>query len=148
MVGWHHRLDRHEFEQTLGDSEGQGSLACCSPWGHGELDTTEQLNNHHTQRLSRSKLIIVPLRKHSDRTSNSTRSQTLQFEAEYAPPVTPHHGRYKGQSPQEDWEGVWWGGVGRLAGGPSALPSLSHTLSLLKFFGFAMWRTGNAITFT
>ena len=34
MVGWHHRLSGHEFEQTLGDSEGQGSLACCSPWGH------------------------------------------------------------------------------------------------------------------
>ena len=33
MVGWHHRLDGQEFEQTLGDSEGQGSLACCSPWG-------------------------------------------------------------------------------------------------------------------
>ena len=35
----------HEFEQTLGDSEGQGSLVCCSPWGHKESDTTEQLNN-------------------------------------------------------------------------------------------------------
>ena len=33
MVGWHHRLNGHEFEQTPGDSEGQGSLACCSPWG-------------------------------------------------------------------------------------------------------------------
>ena len=33
MLGWHHRLSGHEFEQTLGDSEGQGSLACCSPWG-------------------------------------------------------------------------------------------------------------------
>ena len=33
-VGWHHRLDGHEFEQTLGDSEGQGSLVCCSPVGH------------------------------------------------------------------------------------------------------------------
>ena len=39
-VGWHHRLNGHEFEQILGDSEGQGSLACCSPWGHKELDTT------------------------------------------------------------------------------------------------------------
>ena len=38
MVGWHHRLNRHEFEQTLGDSEGQGSLVCCSPWGLKELD--------------------------------------------------------------------------------------------------------------
>ena len=45
MVGWHHQLSGHEFEQTLGVSEGQGSLACCSPWGHKELDMTEQLNN-------------------------------------------------------------------------------------------------------
>ena len=45
MVGWHHRLNGHEFEQTSGDSEGQGSLAFCSPWGHKESDTTEQLNN-------------------------------------------------------------------------------------------------------
>ena len=36
MVGWHHRLNRHEFEQTLGDGEGQGSLVCSSPWGHKE----------------------------------------------------------------------------------------------------------------
>ena len=34
MVGWHHGLDGHEFEQTLGDGEGQGILACCSPWDH------------------------------------------------------------------------------------------------------------------
>ena len=41
MVGWHHRFNGHEFEQTLGDSEGQGSLVCCSPWGHKELDMTK-----------------------------------------------------------------------------------------------------------
>ena len=40
MVGWHHRLSGHEFEQTLGDSEGQGSAACCSPWGLKESDIT------------------------------------------------------------------------------------------------------------
>ena len=45
MVGWRHRLNGYEFEQTLGDGEGQGSLVCCSLWGHKELDTTEQLNN-------------------------------------------------------------------------------------------------------
>ena len=44
MVGWHHRLNGHEFEQTPRDSEGQGSLACFSPWGHREPDTTERLN--------------------------------------------------------------------------------------------------------
>ena len=46
MDGQHHRLDGHEFEQALGDGEGQGSLACCSPWGHKELDTTWRLNNN------------------------------------------------------------------------------------------------------
>ena len=46
MVGWHRRLNRHEFEQTLGDSEGQGSLVCCSPWGCKQSDMTEQLNNN------------------------------------------------------------------------------------------------------
>ena len=46
MVGWHHGLDGHEFEQGLGDGEGQGSLVCCSPWGRKELDMTEQLNNN------------------------------------------------------------------------------------------------------
>ena len=44
MVGWHHRLNGHEFEQAPGDGEGQGSLAWCSPWGCKELDTTERLN--------------------------------------------------------------------------------------------------------
>ena len=46
MVGWHHRLNGHEFEQAPGDGEGQGSLVCCSPWGFKELDTTERLNNN------------------------------------------------------------------------------------------------------
>ena len=44
MVEWHHRLNRHEFEAALGVGDGQGSLACRSPWGRKELDTTEQLN--------------------------------------------------------------------------------------------------------
>ena len=45
MVGWHHQLNEHEFEQTPVDSEGQGSLACCSPWGRKESDMTERRNN-------------------------------------------------------------------------------------------------------
>ena len=44
MVGWHHQLYRHEFEQALGVGDRQGSLGCCSPWGHKELDMTEWLN--------------------------------------------------------------------------------------------------------
>ena len=44
MVGWHHLLNGHEFEQAPGVGERQGSLACCSPWGLKESDTTEQMN--------------------------------------------------------------------------------------------------------
>ena len=44
MVGWHHQLSGHEFEQALGIGDGQGGLTCCSPWGHKESDTTESLN--------------------------------------------------------------------------------------------------------
>ena len=43
-VGWHHRLDGHEFEQAPGVGDGQGSLACCSPWVRKESDTAEELN--------------------------------------------------------------------------------------------------------
>ena len=51
MIGWHHRLDGYEFEQVLGDGDGQGSLPCCSPWGHKESDPTEQLNNNNNSML-------------------------------------------------------------------------------------------------
>ena len=44
MVGWHHQFNGHEFDQAPGVGDGRGILACCSPWGHKESDTTEQLN--------------------------------------------------------------------------------------------------------
>ena len=47
MVGWHHPLNGHEFEQTPGDSEGEGSLACCSLWGRKELYMNERLNHKY-----------------------------------------------------------------------------------------------------
>ena len=50
MVGWHHRLNRHEFEQAPGVGDGQGSLGCCSSQGCKESDTTEQMNNNNIQR--------------------------------------------------------------------------------------------------
>ena len=46
MVGWHHKLNGHKFEQTLGDGKGQGSLVCRSPWRHKDSDTTERLNSN------------------------------------------------------------------------------------------------------
>ena len=51
IVGWHQQLDGHEFEQALGVGDGQGSLACCSPWGHKESDLTEQLTEQDCQPL-------------------------------------------------------------------------------------------------
>jgi len=45
MVGWHHQFSGHKFEQAPGNGDGQGSLACCSPWGCKESDATERLNN-------------------------------------------------------------------------------------------------------
>ena len=49
MVGWHHQLDGHEFEPAPGDGDGQGGMACCSPWGGRESHTTELLNNNNNQ---------------------------------------------------------------------------------------------------
>ena len=56
MVGWHHQLNGHEFEQASGDGEGQESLACCSLWRYKESDTTEQLNN--SNKIQEEKSII------------------------------------------------------------------------------------------
>ena len=62
MVGWHYWHNGHEYEQALGDGEGQGSLVCCSPWGRKESDTTEPLNNSNnniSQILSRQYAIAI-----------------------------------------------------------------------------------------
>ena len=56
IVEWHHGLNGHEFEQALGDGEGQGSLACCSPWGQKESDRTEGLNSYYVS-INRTHLI-------------------------------------------------------------------------------------------
>ena len=58
MDGWHYQVNGHELGQTPGDSEGQGGLACCSPWGHKESDMTEQLNNSPISNYS--ELIQLP----------------------------------------------------------------------------------------
>ena len=63
MVGWHHLLYGHEFDQALGDGEGQGSLVCCSPWDHKELDRTERLNSSvpHSVSLPPCLARVLPL---------------------------------------------------------------------------------------
>ena len=60
MVGWYHRPNGHELEQALGDDKGQGGLVCCSPWGHKELDMTEQLN-HNEENMATSCIASVLL---------------------------------------------------------------------------------------
>ena len=61
MVGWHHRLNGHEFEQAPGVGEGHGSLTCCSPRGHKESDMAEQLNNNKLYLLNPNPSILVLL---------------------------------------------------------------------------------------
>ena len=62
MVGWHHQLKECEFEQALGGGEGQEDLVCCSPWGHKESDTTEQLNNNNTQLMDQGTIGMKALK--------------------------------------------------------------------------------------
>ena len=64
MVGWHHRLNGHVFEQAPGNGERQGSLVCCSSWGCKELDTTERLNNNKSwESYTMSLLLSFPVCK-------------------------------------------------------------------------------------
>ena len=59
MVGWHHQLNGHDFEQAPGGSEGQGSLACCSPWGRKESNTTEQVNKNWILCYNKCSLVLL-----------------------------------------------------------------------------------------
>ena len=70
MVGWHYQLNAHEFKQTPGDSEGQGSLACCSPWDHKESDRLSNwLTTTKAQRITRHTLMMKAVQNMStDRT--------------------------------------------------------------------------------
>ena len=61
-IGWHHRLNGHEFEQALGVGDGQGSLACCNPWGRKESDTTEPLNWTELRVKKRMVMMMVLIR--------------------------------------------------------------------------------------
>ena len=72
MVGWHHRLNRYEFEQAPGVGDGQGSLACCGPWGRKESDTTEPLNN---------KILVTKVGHMVIRGLSSMLERTLYFSA-------------------------------------------------------------------
>ena len=62
MVGWHHRLDGHEFEQAPEGGDGQGGLACCSSWGRKESDVPEQLNSNKPTTLGIAETSLSPIR--------------------------------------------------------------------------------------
>ena len=62
-VGWHHQFNGHEFERTPGDSEGQGSLACCSPWDHKELNMTEQEQQQFWKFMTGSEMMQDALKR-------------------------------------------------------------------------------------
>ena len=62
MVGWHHQVDGHEFEQGLGVSDGPGSLACCSPWSRKELDMTGRLNSKNNL-IARVSQVVLMVKK-------------------------------------------------------------------------------------
>ena len=66
MVRQYHQLNGHEFEQTLGGGEGQGSLVCCSPWGHKESDMTQQLNTPTTPTIRKVKDLKAALSNGGD----------------------------------------------------------------------------------
>ena len=67
MVGWHYQVNRRKSVQTLGDNEGQGSLACCSPWGHKESDMSKGLNNNKYILLNLIYLSTISARNLLDR---------------------------------------------------------------------------------
>ena len=67
MLGWHHPLDGHEFEQAPGLGEEQGSLTCCSPWGRKESDTTEQLNLNSQLNTEMMQVWLISLRVNTER---------------------------------------------------------------------------------
>ena len=69
MAGWHHRLNGHAFEQTLGDGEGQGSPVCCSPWGHKEPDMTERMDNKEGMKGSRHMSHRSTYKEHTEKQS-------------------------------------------------------------------------------
>ena len=82
MIGWYHRLDGHEFEETPGVGDGQGSLACCSPWGPKESDTTEWLNwtEGSTEYCSKIQLLALFSIMHYKQVMNFCRETKISTE--------------------------------------------------------------------
>ena len=118
MAGWNHRLNGHEIEQVWGDGEGQGRLVCCCPWGHKELDMTEQLN--HSNSLC-SPLLSLPYFS-----SQLWLASPLSFSPVCSVSISPSFPACLSDS-------VWWAGLRTTQPGdvPTAATSLLLTLVFL-----------------
>ena len=81
MVEWHHRLNGHEFEWTLGVGDGQGGLACCSPRGRKESDTTERLN--WTERQEKKKVLSEKKNVHKRQNKNLIETRLVTYRLEF-----------------------------------------------------------------
>ena len=79
MVGWHHQLDGHEFEQAPGVGDGQGSLVCCSSWSQKELDTIERLNWIHAPTQMKLENIMLRLKYTRHKKTNLHNSTYMRF---------------------------------------------------------------------
>ena len=86
MVGWHHRLNGHEFEKTLGSSEGHGSLMFCSPWDCEESDMTDQLNNNKSSYLTLDLCALLRFMLTTKSSGKFPQQKTLHL----LPCMTPH----------------------------------------------------------
>ena len=94
MVGWNHWLNGHEFERILGDTEGQGSLECCSPWGLKELDMTEWLNNIYSSKDITGKLYLPLFNPLAHTTHNTERSEKWKWSRSVVSDCLPPRGLY------------------------------------------------------
>ena len=129
MVGWHHRLNGHEFAQALGDSDGQGSPACCSPWGCKESDMTEQLNNNQERGKA-----PVEWKKFTAANTKMTRTRTWsQAKGSERPPPrlctaqSPVHHHCEGTVTCGQGNGWGWAPRGgRSVGGRRSQPTLGR----------------------
>ena len=83
MVGRHHRLNGHEFEQAPGDGDRQGGLACCSPWGHKESDTTERLSSSNNENM-RTVVLLKTLERVPWTARRSNQSILKEIHLEYS----------------------------------------------------------------
>ena len=107
MVGWHHQLNGHEFEQDPGVGDEQGSLECCSPWGCEKSDTTKQLNNNSYMWASLTGHVVKNLPAMEDIQVQSLGREDL-LEREWLPTPVFLPGEFHGQKELGGLQSMRW----------------------------------------